>query len=149
MSGVTDVLNREDQVGVERWGLCNSELASLVSEYHSTCERDSSKASKHHEDTAAFQKNFSTDVLSLLKNFTINPFSENNLMKIDNIDTYFDDRVAVDLRKLLQEGKKQADTFWKDRLVHPLSHFVTILASDILFGYLLRSRPEGRSLKNL
>ena len=77
MSGVTDVLNREDQVGVERWGLCNSELASLVSEYHSTCEWDSSKASKHHGDTAAFQKNFSTDVLSLLKNFTINPFSEN------------------------------------------------------------------------
>ena len=70
-------------------------------------------------------------------------------MKIDNKDTYFDDRVAVDLRKLLQEGKKQAETFWKDRLVHPLSHFVTILASDILFGYLLRSRPEGRSLKNL
>ena len=120
MSGVTDVLNREDQARVERWGLCNSELASLVSEYHSTCERDSSKASKHHEDTAAFQKNFSTNVLSLLKIFTINPFSENNLIKIDNINTYFDDRVAVDLQKLLQEGEKQAKTFWNERLVKRL-----------------------------
>ena len=85
MSGVTDVLNREDQAGVERWGLCNFELASLVSEYHSTCEWDSSKASKHHGDTAAFQKNFSTDVLRLLKIFTINPFSENNLMIFNQI----------------------------------------------------------------
>ena len=38
-------------------------------------------------------------------------------MKIDNKDTYFDDRVAVDLRKLLQEGEKQAETFWNDSLV--------------------------------
>ena len=41
-------------------------------------------------------------------------------MKIDNKDTYFDDSVAVDLRKLLQEGKKQAETFWNDRLVKRL-----------------------------
>ena len=39
---------------------------------------------------------------------------------IDNINTYFDDRVEVDLRKLLQEGEKQAETFWNDRLVKRL-----------------------------
>ena len=41
-------------------------------------------------------------------------------MNIDNINTYFDDRVAVDLQKLLQEGEKQAETFWNDRPVKGL-----------------------------
>ena len=79
VSGATDVMNREDQAGVERWGLCSPELALIASNFHKTSSKDKTLDTKHHEDTEAFQKHFSRDVLNMTKAMVDNPFEQDTL----------------------------------------------------------------------
>ena len=114
--GATYVLNREDQVGFERWGLCISELGCIVSEYHISSKTNISMNTKH-EDTPAFQKHFSCDVVNVVKNMTLNPFEENTLVRIDNTTISFDDKVIIHSKKLLGKCQVQAQLFLDERLV--------------------------------
>ena len=117
VQGATDVMNREDQVGVERWGLCSPELAVIASNFHKTSGKHESEKTKHHEDTAAFQKRFSRDVLNVTRAMVDNPFQQDTLVKIDNTKVMYDSIVVTHLTELLPKGQKQFETFWNDRLV--------------------------------
>ena len=70
-----------------------------------------------HEDTPAFQKHFSCDVVNVVKNMTLNPFEENTLVRIDNTTISFDGKVVIHLKQLLGKGQEQAQLFWDERLV--------------------------------
>ena len=75
MDGATSPLNKADESSLARWGLCMHELASLVSEYEFE-ENDMNsphKAQRHHEESVAFQKRFTTDVNCLEKAVISNP----------------------------------------------------------------------------
>ena len=117
VSGATDVMNREDQAGVERWGLCSPELAAIVSNFHKTSGKHKTENTKHHEDTAAFQKRFSRDVLNVTKAMVDNPFEQDALVKIDNTKVAYDNKVVTHLTELLPKGQEQFESFWNDRLV--------------------------------
>ena len=69
-SGATHLLNRQDKSELERWKLCGHEISCIVTEFESSMNLRATWASikKHHEDTAAFQKHFSTDVMNVLSN---------------------------------------------------------------------------------
>ena len=49
-----------------------------------TPEEDNSNLHLHHEDSATYRKNYSSDVKTLCKSMTINPFSQTKLMTINN-----------------------------------------------------------------
>ena len=53
VGGATSFLNREDQLGLQRWGLYSSELASIVADYQKSSNTNFNVNMKHHEDTAA------------------------------------------------------------------------------------------------
>ena len=107
VSGATYVLNREDQVRVERWGLCSSELGRIVSEFHKSSNTNKITHTKHHEDTPAFQSHFSCDVFNVLQNMTSNLFEQDTLVKIVNTKLSFEDKVITHLKQLLTKGQEQ------------------------------------------
>ena len=49
-----------------------------------TPEEDNSNLHLHHEDSTTYRKNYSSDVKTLCKSMTINPFSQTKLMTINN-----------------------------------------------------------------
>ena len=66
MTGLGDVsslLTREDESAVAKWGLCVHELVSIIQDFEFDEENDfGADLEKHHEDTLAFQKRFSSDI---------------------------------------------------------------------------------------
>ena len=72
----THPLNRPDSTGLEEWGTSGPELVRLLSEFEEGINRlsKSQTVPPHHEDTFAFQQQFTSDVRRVFKNFTCNPF---------------------------------------------------------------------------
>ena len=108
VSGATNVMNREDQADVERWGLCSPELAVIAESFHKRASKNKSTINtKRHEDTIAFQKLFSLDVLNVTKTMVENPFEQDTLVKIDNTKIAYDEKVVSHLKQLLPKGQEQ------------------------------------------
>ena len=74
-----------------------------------TPEEDDSNLHLHHEDSARYRKKFSSDVETLCKSMTINPFSQAKLMTIKNSHVIPD--VAF---KMEEVGEKQFTDFLND-----------------------------------
>ena len=46
-----------------------------------------------------------------------NPFEQDVLVKIDNTNVTYGEKVVADLKELLPKGQSQFESFWNDRLV--------------------------------
>ena len=71
------------------WGTCGPEYPRIISESEEsmkleTPEEDDSNLHLHHEDSATYRKKISSDVKTLRKSMTINPFSQTKLTKFQN-----------------------------------------------------------------
>ena len=68
--------------------MCNPELARLLLEFEDamSCNvpEDSLKSEKHHKDNQNFRKNFVSDAKVLCKGFSMNPFLEEKLKRVNN-----------------------------------------------------------------
>ena len=88
MGGVTSSLNKADESSLARWGLFIHKLTSIVNEYdfEENIMNSPHEAQRHHEDSVAFQKRFSTDVTCLKKAFISNLFILEKLTVLNNHD---------------------------------------------------------------
>ena len=96
MGGATLSVNKVDESSLARWGLCIHELASIVneSEFEENDMNSPHEAQRHHEDSVAFQKHFTTYVNCFENAVISNPFILKNLTVLNNHDkTKFNDRV--------------------------------------------------------
>ena len=76
MGGATSSMNKVYESSLARQGLCIHELSSIVTEYEFE-ENDMNsrhEVQRHHEDSVAFQKRFTTDVNCLEKAVVRNSF---------------------------------------------------------------------------
>ena len=66
-SGAAHLLNRHDKSGLEGYEFCAHEISRIVTEFQSSMNFRATGESikKQHEDTLAFQKRFSSDVIRL------------------------------------------------------------------------------------
>ena len=120
MGGATPSLNKVDESSFARWGPCIHELTSIVNEYDFE-ENDMNstyEAQRHHENSVAFQKRFTTDVNCLEKAVISNPFILEKLTVLNNNDkAKFNDRVFEDIKIIETETEKQFLHFWEKRQV--------------------------------
>ena len=130
MGGATSSLNKADESSLARWGLCIHELASIASEYKFEENNMNSphKSQRHHEDSVAFQKCFTTDVNCLEKAVISNFLMLEKLTVLNNHSKVeFNDSVFEYIKIIETEVEKQFLHFWKKRLVSAeLSINVTI-----------------------
>ena len=78
------------------------------------------EAQRHHEDSVAFQKRFTTDVNCLEKAVINNPFMMETFTFLNNHDkTKFNDSVFENIKIIETERGKQFLHFWEKRLVSP------------------------------
>ena len=120
MGGATPSLNKVDESSFARWGPCIHELASIVNEYdfEQNDMNSTYEAQRHHEDSVAFQKRFTTDVNCLEKAVISNPFILEKLTVLNNNHkAKFNDRVFEDIKITETETEKQFLHFWEKRLV--------------------------------
>ena len=117
--GVTDLVNNVEESALIRWETCGPEVARIIKEFEKLMkleapEEDDSNLHLHHEDSATYKKKFSSDVKTLCKSMTINPFSQTKLMTINNSHVIPD--VAFNILKKMEEvGEKQFNYFLNDR----------------------------------
>ena len=85
--GVTHLLNRRDNTGLECWNLPGHEIPRILTEIDSSMNFRATGAStkKHYEVTLACQKRFSSDLSKVLSGTNYNPFEKENLTNINVI----------------------------------------------------------------
>ena len=119
--GATDLANKIEESAMTQWETCDPEVARVINEFEEPMklemlEDDDSNLHLYHEDSAAYRKRFSSDVKTLYKSVTINPFSQTKLMTINNSHVILD--VAfITLKKMEEVGEKQFNDFLNDRLI--------------------------------
>ena len=108
------VLNRPDSTGLEGWGTSGPELVCLLSEFEEGINRPSKsqRVLPHHEDTPAFQQQFTFDVRRVFKNFSCNPFEQEGIVKASNVNITYPEFVHEALKTLLIKGVSQFNEFW-------------------------------------
>ena len=109
MGGATLSVNKVDESSLARWGLCIHELASIVneSEFEENDMNSPHEAQRHHEDSVAFQKRFTTDLNCLEKTVIGNTFILEKLMVLNNHDkAKVNDRVFEDIKIIETKGEK-------------------------------------------
>ena len=117
--GVTDLVNKVEESAVIWCKTCGPEVPRIINEFEKSVkleapEEDDSYLHLHHEDYATYRKTFSSDVKTLCKSMTINPFCQTKLMAINNSHVISD--VAFNILKKMEEvGEKQFDDFLNDR----------------------------------
>ena len=70
-----------------------------------------------HEDRKAYRKRFSSDVRTLCKSMSINPFTQDKLVTL-NCSEVIPDVAFTTLKKMKDIGEKQLVDFIKDRLIY-------------------------------
>ena len=88
----------------------------------------------HHEDTSAFQQQFTCDVRRLFKNFGCNPFEEKGLVNASNVNIAYPQRVHEGLKTLLMKGESQFNELWNSQLMRceiPIDHKITKIVFSI------------------
>ena len=119
LGGATQLLNRPDLSGLEEWGTSVPKLVRLLSEFEEGINRPSKSQTvlPHHEDTLAFQQQFTSDVRRVSKNFSCNPFEQEGLVKASNVNITYPECVHEALKTLLMKGESQFNEFWNSRLI--------------------------------
>ena len=112
----------------------------LLSEFEEGINRLSKSQTvlSHHEDTPAFQQQFTSDVRKVLENFSCNPFKQEGLVKASNVNITYPDCVHEVLKTLLLKGESQFNEFWNFRLIRcetPIQHKITKNVSSISGRY--------------
>ena len=69
----------------------------------------------HYEDTPAFQQEFTSDVIRVFKNFSCNPFEQEDLAKASNVNITYLECVHKALKTQFSES--QFRDFWNCRLI--------------------------------
>ena len=118
MGGATSVLKKDDESGLARWELYSHELTLIINEYESNPETEIDfKPLKYHEDSEAFQNQFSAHVSQLKTSILTNSFKLNKLTVLNNEKASFNDIVSDDISKMSKLGKEQLKAFWMNRLL--------------------------------
>ena len=114
----TSVLNKDDESGLARWELCLHDLSLIIKKYGCTPEVELDfEPLKHHEDSEAFQNQFSAHVSRLKTSILTNPFKLNKLTVLNNEKATVNDIVYDDISKMSKLGEEQFKAFWMDRLL--------------------------------
>ena len=71
----------------------------------------------HHEDTAAFQQQFTSDARRVFKNFSCSPFRQEGLVKATNVNITYPECVHKALKTLPMKAESQFNEFWNSRLI--------------------------------
>ena len=135
--GASDLLNRGDDSALLRWEVCSPELARLILEYEDCLDKNDIPAeskSKHHEDNESFNKRFSCDVSRLVKSVAANPFTNDDLTKLNNPKVVMPNTVRDVIEDMKKCGEEQLSTFILDRLVSakvPISQTISTNKFDI------------------
>ena len=122
--GASDHVNNVDKSALIQWETCGPEVARIINEFEEsmkleTPEEDDSNLHLHHEDSATYRKNLSSDAKTLCESMTINPFSQIKLMTINN--SHVIPNVVFDtLKKMEEVGEKQLIDFLNDRLIYQI-----------------------------
>ena len=116
--GAADLVNKVEESALIRWETCDPEVARIFNKFEEsmklgTPEEDDSNLHLHYEDSATYRKKFSSDVKTLCKSITINPFSQTKLMTVNNSHVIPD--VAFNtLKKIEEVREKQFIDFLND-----------------------------------
>ena len=104
---------------MERWETFSPEIARLIenSESHTGNDLDTNEK-PHHEDIVAFQNRFSLDMKKVIEGMDVNPFLQDNLVKVSNVSQVYDHQVHLTLQTLLINGETQFKKFLNDRLIN-------------------------------
>ena len=107
MGETTSVINKVDESGLAWWELCLQGLSLIIKEYKSTLEVELDfELLKHHDESEAFQNQFSADVSRLKRSILTNPFKLNKLTMLNNEND--------DISEMLKLGEEQFKVFWTD-----------------------------------
>ena len=138
--GATELVNKVKESALIRWETRGPEVVWIINEFEElmkleTSEEDDSNLHLHHEDSATYRKKFSSNVKTLCKSLTINPFSQTNLMTISNSHVIPD--VAFNaLKKMKEVGERQFIDFFNDWLIYQkVSICETIPKNDFCIWY--------------
>ena len=71
----------------------------------------------HHEDTPAFQQQFTSDIRRVFKNFSCNSFEQEGLAKASNVNITYPEYVHEALKTMRMEGGSQFNEFWNTRFI--------------------------------
>ena len=118
--GATDLVNKIDDSALVRWETCGPDIARLLLEFENALDRDplsGVSCTKHHEDNAAFQTRFESDVKTLCKGLVVNPFQQDKLTKINNTNLVVPDSSIEIIKNMETKGEEQVSIFINDRLV--------------------------------
>ena len=112
----------------------------MLSEFEEGINRPSKSQTvlPHHEDTPAFQQQFTCDVKKVFENFSCNPFKQESLVKASNVNITYPECVHKALKTLLLKGESQFNEFWNFRLIRcetPIEHKITKNVSSISGRY--------------
>ena len=118
----TNFLNRSDDSPLIRWETCFAEIVRMEAEFEDSLVGDTSvyheNQHKHHEESAQFQKQFSTDVQTLYSAFPKNPFQYEKVARFDNPVQRVSDNVIEYFKRASDLGEEQYISFFKDRLIN-------------------------------
>ena len=118
--GASDLLNREDDSALLRWEVCSPELARVILEFEDCLDKNDIPAesrTKHHEDNESFNQRFSSDVNRLVKSIAVNPFTKEDLTKLNNPKVVMPKAVHEVIEGMKKCGKEQQSTFILDWLM--------------------------------
>ena len=103
--------NREDDSALLRWKVCSPELARVILEFEDCLDRDDIPAeskTKHHEDNESFNQRFSSDVNRLVRSIAVNPFTKDDLTKLNNPKLVMPKTVRDVIKDMKECGGKTA-----------------------------------------
>ena len=114
----TDLAHEQNNAVIKGMGGDTSELSLIINEYESTPEVELDfEPLKHHDDSKAFQNQFSAHVFRLKTSILTNPFNLNRLTVLNNEKDTFNDIVYDDISKMSKLGEENFKPSRMDRLV--------------------------------
>ena len=106
VSGTIHFLNCNDMSGMERLEISSPEIERFIENFECHTGHDFDANEKpHHEDIVAFQSRFSLNVKNVIEGMDINPFLQDDLVKISNLSQVYDHQVHLTLQTLLINGE--------------------------------------------
>ena len=151
LDGATHLLNRPDSTGLDKWGTSDPEFVGLLSEFEEGINRPfkSQTVLPHHEDTPAFQQQFTFDVRRVFKNFCCNTFEQDGLVKAHNVNITYSECVHKALKTLFMKCESQFNEFFNTRFIRceiPIDHKITKKVLSIPGRY---EKNQNKSKKRL
>ena len=111
-------MNRPEPTDLEEWGTSWVELVRLLSEFEEGNNRPSTlKRLAHHENTPEFQRQFTSDVRNVFKNFSCDSFEQEGLAKASSANIAYPECVHKALKTMLMAGESHFNERWKFRLI--------------------------------